>query len=182
MLRGAPPAAGPTGTVGRARATPELHGAVRSGTVGRGPNRDHWPWTGVTGRGSFASTHAHLGTAGRETTLGIAGRTRAGGAARPGAGNYASSHARLGPFLGSRAASGPEELRDSEWTYTSTHAHLAPPAAGPARGPWAAGGPEELCDSEWPHELCRDEVTVCFQYPALEVTGDHPFYLTILVV
>ena len=93
MLRGAPPAAGPTGTVGRARATPELHGAVRSGTVGRGPNRDHRPWTG---RGGFASTHAHLGTAGRETTLGIAGRTRAGGAARPGAGNYASSHARLG--------------------------------------------------------------------------------------
>jgi hypothetical protein len=82
MLRGAPPAAGPTGTVGRARATPELHGAVRSGTVGRGPNRDHRPWTG---RGGFASTHAHLGTAGRETTLGIAGRTRAGGAARPGA-------------------------------------------------------------------------------------------------
>jgi hypothetical protein len=39
------------------------------------------------------STHAHLGTAGRETTLGIAGRTRAGGAARPGAGNYASSYA-----------------------------------------------------------------------------------------
>ena len=82
MLRGAPPAAGPTGTVGRARATPELHGAVRSGTVGRGPNRDHRPWTG---RGGFASTHAHLGTAGRETTLGIAGRTRAGGAAQPGA-------------------------------------------------------------------------------------------------
>jgi hypothetical protein len=81
MLRGAPPAAGPTGTVGRARATPELHGAVRSGTVGRGPNRDHRPWTG---RGGFASTHAHLGTAGRETILGIAGRTRAGGAARLG--------------------------------------------------------------------------------------------------
>ena len=93
MLRGAPPAAGPTGTVGRARATPELHGAVRSGTVGRGPNRDHRPWTG---RGGFASTHAHLGTAGRETILGIAGRTRAGGAARPGAGNYASSYACLG--------------------------------------------------------------------------------------
>ena len=88
MLRGAPPAAGPTGTVGRARATPELHGAVRSGTVGRGPNRDHRPWTG---RGGFASTHAHLGTAGRETIL--------------------------ANFLGSRAVRGPEELRDSEWTY-----------------------------------------------------------------
>ena len=81
MLRGAPPAAGPTGTVGRARATLELHGTVRSGTVGRGPNRDHRQWTG---RGGLASTHAHLGTAGRETTLGIAGRTRAGGAARLG--------------------------------------------------------------------------------------------------
>jgi hypothetical protein len=93
MLRGAPQAAGPTGTVGRARATPELHGAVRSGTVGRGLNRDHRP---CTGRRSYASTHAHLGTAGRETILGIAGRTRAGGAARPGAGNYASSYACLG--------------------------------------------------------------------------------------
>ena len=88
MLRGAPPAAGPTGTVGRARAAPELHGAVLRGTVGRGPNRDHRPWTG---RGGFASTHAHLGTAGRETIL--------------------------ANFLGSRAVRGPEELRDSEWTY-----------------------------------------------------------------
>ena len=41
MLRGAPPAAGPTGTVGRARATLELHGAVRSGTAGYGLNRNH---------------------------------------------------------------------------------------------------------------------------------------------
>ncbi len=83
MLRGAPPAAGPTGTVGRARATPELYGTVRSGTAGCGPNRD---------RGSYASTHANLGAAGRET---------------------------LG---GQRAASGPDELRDSERTYASTHA------------------------------------------------------------
>ncbi len=30
MLREAPPAAGPTGTAGRARATQELHGAVRN--------------------------------------------------------------------------------------------------------------------------------------------------------
>ena len=84
MLRGVPPAAGPTGTVGRARTTPELPGAVQRGTVGRGLNRDHRP---CTGRGSYASTHAHLGTAGRET------------------------------ILGSRAASGPEELRDSEWSH-----------------------------------------------------------------
>ena len=132
MLRGAPPAAGPTGTVGRARATPELHGAVQRGTVRRGLNRDHRPWTG---RGGYASTHAHLGTAGPETILGIAGREWAGGAARPGAGNYASSHDASAPpaarpFLGSRAAGGPEELRDSEWTYTSTHAHLGTAGRG----------------------------------------------------
>ena len=41
----------------------------------------------VTGRGSYASTHAHLSTAGSET------------------------------LWGSRAASGPEELRDSEWSH-----------------------------------------------------------------
>jgi hypothetical protein len=64
------------------RATPELHGAVRRGTAGRGPNRDHLP---RTGRGGYASTHAHLGTTGR------------------------------GPLWEPRAASGPEELRDSEW-------------------------------------------------------------------
>ncbi len=50
-----------------ARATPELHGAVRSNTAGRGPNRDHGP---RAGRGSYASTHAHLGTAGRGTRKG----------------------------------------------------------------------------------------------------------------
>jgi hypothetical protein len=81
MLHGAQPVAGPTGTVGRARATPELHGAVRSGTAGCELNRDHWP---CAGRGSYASTHAHLGTAGCET------------------------------LWGSRVASGPEELLDSE--------------------------------------------------------------------
>ena len=64
MHSGVPPAAGPTGTAGRARATPELHSAVRSGTAGRGPNRDHGP---RAGRGSYAPTHAHLGTAGRGT-------------------------------------------------------------------------------------------------------------------
>jgi hypothetical protein len=80
MLRGAPPAAGPTGTVGRARATPELHDSVQRGTVGRGLNQDHRP---CTGRGSYASMHAHRGTAGRETIQnGLAGCERAGGAAR----------------------------------------------------------------------------------------------------
>ena len=136
MLCEAPPAEGPTGTVGRARATPELHGAVRSGTVGRGPNRDHRPWTG---RGGFASTHAHLGTAGRETILGIAGRERAGGAARLGAEAtrhrmHISAPLAARPFLVSLAASGPEELCDSEWTYTSTHAYLATAGRGTRKG------------------------------------------------
>ncbi len=62
MFREAPPVAGPAGTAGRARATPELHCSVRSGTAGRGPNRDHGP---RAGRGGYASTQAHLGTVGR---------------------------------------------------------------------------------------------------------------------
>jgi hypothetical protein len=80
----------PRGTAGRGpnwdRGGPRAGhaGAVRSNTVGCGLNRDHWR---CTGRGSYASTHAHLGTAGRETVL------------------------------GSRAVRGPEELRDSERTY-----------------------------------------------------------------
>ncbi len=101
MLHGAPPAAGPTGTVGHARATPELHGAVRCGTAGCGLIRDHWP---CTGRGRYASTRAHLGTAGRET------------------------------FWGSRVASGPEELRDSERTYASMHAYLGTVGCGTRKG------------------------------------------------
>jgi hypothetical protein len=97
--------------------------------------------------------HAHRGTAGRETTLGIAGRTRAGGAAR------------LGVDL------------------TSTHGHLAPPAAGPARGPWAAGGPEELRDSERSRGCWRDAVTVCFHYfaPQVTVSDISTFFLKRLV-
>jgi hypothetical protein len=82
MLRWVPQAAGPTGTVGRARTTQELHSTVRSGTAGCGLYRDHWP---CTGSGSYASTHAHPGTAGRETIFGIAGCERAGGATRLGA-------------------------------------------------------------------------------------------------
>ncbi len=101
MVRGAPPAAGPTGTVGRARATPELHGAEQSGTAGCGLNRDHGP---CTGRGSYASMHALLGTAGSET------------------------------LWGSRAASGPEELRDSERTNASTHAYLGTACRGTRKG------------------------------------------------
>ncbi len=97
MLGKALPAAGPTGTAGRMRATLELHGAIRSATAGSGPNRDHWP---RADRGSYASTHAHLGTACRET------------------------------FWESLAASGPQELRDLEQTYASTHAYLGTAGRG----------------------------------------------------
>ncbi len=72
--------------MGRSLATQELQCAARSGIAGCGLNRDHGPCTGC---GSYAPTHAHLGTTGRET------------------------------LWGQRAASGPEELRDSERTYAS---------------------------------------------------------------
>ncbi len=101
MLREAPPAAGPTGTVDRARATPELHGAVRSGKAGRGPNRVYWP---RAGRGSYTSTYAHLGNAGRWT------------------------------LWEPRAASGSEELRDLERTYASKHAYLSTAGRGTRKG------------------------------------------------
>jgi hypothetical protein len=131
MLRGAPPAAGPSGTVGHARATPELHGAVQRGTVGRGLNRDHQPWTG---RGSYASTHAHFGTAGRETIIGIAGCERAGGAARLGAGSYASTHAHLGTacretilgFAGCERAGGAARLGVDLHVYACLSWHRRP--------------------------------------------------------
>ena len=82
MLRGAPPAAGPTGTVppwavrGPRRSCTALYEAAPSAV---GP-------TGTTGRGraaewTYTSTHAHLGTAGRETRKGTVGCGRAGGAA-----------------------------------------------------------------------------------------------------
>ncbi len=101
MLRETPPAAGPTGIAGRARTTPELHTAVRSGTAGSGPNRDHGP---RAGRGNYASTHAHLGTAGH------------------------------GTLWEPRAASGPEELRDSERTYASTDAYPGTAGRGIRKG------------------------------------------------
>jgi hypothetical protein len=68
----------PTGTAGSTRATPELQSAVRSCTASRGPNRDHGP---RVGGGIYASTHAHLGTAGCGTRKGTVGREQAGGAA-----------------------------------------------------------------------------------------------------
>jgi hypothetical protein len=79
----------------------ELHGAVRSGTTGCRPNRDHGP---CAGRGSYASTHAHLGTAG------------------------------CGTLWEPRAASGPEELHKSERTYVSTHAYLGTAGRGTRKG------------------------------------------------
>jgi hypothetical protein len=78
------------------------------GAAGRGPNRDRWP---CAGRGSYVSTHAHLGTgtAGRET------------------------------LWGPRAASGQEELRDSERTYASTHAYLGTAGRGTRKGTVGCG-------------------------------------------
>ncbi len=97
------------------------------GTVGRGPTWDRGPRAGhagaalrctkrhrrlwaqqgpwpCTGRGSYASTHAHLGTAGCDT------------------------------LWGSLAASGKEELRDSELTYASTHAYFGTAGRGTRKG------------------------------------------------
>jgi hypothetical protein len=97
----------PRGTAGRG---PNWDRGPRAGHAGAarrckkrhrlcGLNRDHGP---CTGRGSFASTDAHLGTAGREALC------------------------QWGPL----AASGPEELRDSERTYASTHAYLGTAGRG----------------------------------------------------
>ncbi len=67
-----------------------------TGTEPHAPRGAAWAQPGpqAAGRRSYTSTHAHLGTAGR------------------------------GTLWEQRAASGPEELRDSERTYASTHAYL----------------------------------------------------------
>ncbi len=96
MLREVQLAAGPGGITDRMRATPELHGAVRSGTAGRGPNRDRWP------------------RAPRKLRINAC----------------TSRHRRPQDPLGTAAASGPEELRDSERTYASTHAYLGTAGRG----------------------------------------------------
>jgi hypothetical protein len=102
---------GPTGTAGSAQATPELHCTVRSGTDGHGPKPDpvaraargprklrvdtctsrhrrqldplaaSGPEALCDSELTYASMHAHLGTAGRGTRRGAVGRERAGGAA-----------------------------------------------------------------------------------------------------
>jgi len=174
---------------GHAGAARRCTNLLRSGTVGRGPNRDHRQWTG---RGGFASTHAHLGTAGRETTLGIAGRTLAGGAARPGAGNYASSYACLGTagretilgIAGRTRAGGAARLGVDLHVYACPPWHRRPRDPQGNRGLWAG---RRSCvtriGDHRSHGLSRDEVTVCL---SISCTGGHGndhvaiiiFYLT----
>jgi hypothetical protein len=75
------------GRTGRAQPDTPRHQRLRMtgtephaprGTAGRGSNRDHGP---RAGRGSYASAHAHLGTAGSGTRKGTVGCERAGRAA-----------------------------------------------------------------------------------------------------
>ena len=106
MLRGAPPATGPTGTVGRALATQELHCAYEAAPSAVG-------------------------------STGIIGRVRAAGATRRRM--LISAPPAASPILGSRAASGPEELRDSEWTYMSTHAYFCTAGRGTRKGTVGCG-------------------------------------------
>ncbi len=87
------------------------------GTAGRGLNWDSGPHAG----------HAKLHGAVRSGTVGC-GLNRDHGPCT-GHGSYVSKHAHLGTacretLWGPRAASGPEELRDSERTYAFTHAYL----------------------------------------------------------
>jgi hypothetical protein len=109
LYEAAPPAMGSTETIGSALAA----GATRrrmhiSAPPAVRPYGDRWPQAGwrscSTRSGSYALSHAHLGTAGRET------------------------------ILGARAASGPEELRDSERPYASTHAYLGTAGRGTRKG------------------------------------------------
>ncbi len=151
MLRWVPPAAGPTGTVGRAA------GHARAARCCTKRHRQLWaqpgPWA-VHGPRELrvdACTSRHRR---QRDPLGIAGRKRAGGSARLGAGATrrrmqisAPPAARPSWDRGLRAGrrscatrSGPTRL---------LMPISAPPAAGPARGPWAASRPEELHDSEW---------------------------------
>jgi hypothetical protein len=85
----------------------ELH--VPRGAAGRGPNRDCGPYAG------------HVGAA-RRCLYGTTGRAEAAEATRRRM--HISVPPAAGPARGPWAASGPEELRDSERTYVSTHAHL----------------------------------------------------------
>ena len=77
MLRGAPPAAGPTGTVGRARAAEAMRRRMHLGTAGPGTFWEPRPASGPEelrdSERTYASTHAYLGTAGRGTRKGTVG-------------------------------------------------------------------------------------------------------------
>ena len=123
---------------------------LRAGTAGRGTSWDRGPCTAL-----YEAAPPAVGS------TGTIGRVRAAGATRRRMLISAPPAAR--PFLGSRAASGPEELRDSEWTCTSTHAYLGTADRGTRKG--TVG-----CDSEWSHGCRRDAVTFCFQYLVQQVT------------
>jgi hypothetical protein len=114
MLCKAPRAAGPKETVGRALATPDLHGAVRSGTAGCGPNRDHGQRAGPDAEATHRRMHISappaagpfgnsVPRAGRRSCVTQSGPTRLR--------VPISAPPAAGP---ARAASGLEELRDSE--------------------------------------------------------------------
>jgi hypothetical protein len=138
----------------------ELH--AQRGAAGRGHNRDRRPCAGHAGAALYEAAPPTVGP------TGTTGRARAAEAtsrrrhisAPPAAGPFGNR----GPRAGQKSCvtrSGPTRLRMRI---------SAPPTAGPSRGPWAAGGPEELRDSERSNGCRRDAVTVCFQYPGLEVT------------
>jgi hypothetical protein len=100
--------------------------------------------------------HAPRGVAGHGTQRGPRGDR--GGAAR----RCTPRHGR-----GTLWARGPEQLRDSERTYASTHAYLGT-AGRTRRGPRVAKGPEELRDSEWSHGCRRQRID-----RLLSILSDH---------
>ena len=162
------------------------------GTAGRGPNWDRGPGTGHAGAARRCTMRHRRPWAICRGRAAEASRRRmcisAPPAARPLLGSRAvrgpeelldperettrrrmhiSAPPAARPFLGSLAASGPEELRDSEWTYTSTHAYLGTAGRGTRKG---TVGCERAGGAERSHGCQRDAVTVCFQYPAPQVT------------
>jgi hypothetical protein len=130
------------------------------GAASRWPNWDRGPCAGHAGAALRCTKRHRRPLAQPGPRAARATRLRMHISAPPAAGPFGNSW----PRAGQRSCvtrSGPMRLR----------MHIsAPPAAGPARGPWAASGPEELRDSERSHGCRRDAVTVCFQYPAPEVT------------
>ncbi len=84
------------------------------GTTGRGPNWDRGPRAGHAGaaRALYEAAPPAVGS------TGTIGRARAAGATRRRMHISAPPAARA--ILGSRAASGPEKMRDSEWSHVLT--------------------------------------------------------------